>query len=298
MKNKNILPIATLLFIISIASSCANLKQVNDYSSKSLTGIGKFEEINYGFKQHCIDECQFNAVRNFDIKREPECNCSIYETADSVTLLIYKAIKGYFGGLTNLSDNALANYDFDALKKSLTEGDFGSIKIETADVKAYSAISTILLHATTDIYRLKKLKEYIEQANGPIQVLINKFQYILQQNLEGELSFKKEKLYTYYKEMSFIYNAKTIQDSTNRYNMSEYEKGKATIDYYQQLSIISQTQKQIDAFAKGLKSIADGHQKLYENRNKLNTKELKELIIQYSNNIQDLISEFNKLKNK
>jgi t-SNARE complex subunit (syntaxin) len=78
--------------------------------------------------------------------------------------------------------------------------------------------------------------------------------------------------------------------------LSDYEKGKATIDYYQQLSDINSKQKQIDVFAKSLNVISEGHQKLYESRAKMTTKEMKELLTQYASDIQDLISEFNKSK--
>jgi two-component sensor histidine kinase len=70
----------------------------------------------------------------------------------------------------------------------------------------------------------------------------------------------------------------------------------ATTDYYQQLLEVTTKQNQIDAFAKSLKSMAEGHQKLYENRNKMQAKEVKELLTGYASDIQDIISEFNKLK--
>lgn len=282
---KNKLKSGFVLLLLTIGLiSCINLKTINDYSASSSKSIKNFEDINYSFEQHCIDKYQFEALRSFEIKRAIECNCDDYKKADSVTLLIYNSIKGYFDGLKNLSNNDLTDYNFDALRKSLTEGGFSNIKIEKEQVDAYSKISNLLLKATTDVYRKKKLKTYIEDANEPLQILLKKFQFIIQKNLEGELNFKKEKLYAYYKEMNL------------NNTLSYYEKGKATIDYYQQLSDINAKQKQIDAFAKSLEPISEGHQILYENRNKMTTKELNELLIQYSSDIQDFVSEFNKLK--
>lgn len=284
MNKRNFYTTVTLIFLSIFTYSCVNLKQLNDYASKSLVGIKKFESIDYSFKQHCLDKCQLDAIKSFEIKKQAECKCDLYIAADSVTLLIYNSIKGYFDGLVNLSNNDLTTYDLGTLNKALTEGDFEGVKIEKEQADAYTSISTTLLRATTDLYRKKKIKQYIEEANQPIQILIKKLQFILQKNLEDELNFKKEKLYTYYKEMNL------------NGNITDYEKGKATIDYYQQLSDITQKQRLIDAFVNGLKSISNGHQKLYDNRNKLTTKEIKESIKQYSSEIQDIISEFNKLK--
>ena len=281
--------LVALIVILTLSlTSCVNLKSVNDYSLTSLKSIRKFEEINYSFKQHCIDRCQFEAIRKFEIKNwkdaEKECACALYQQADSVTQLIYNAINGYFEGLSNLSNNNLTTYNFDALKNSLTEGNFGNVEIKKEQVDAYANISKILLRATMDLYRKKKIKDYVEQANEPIQILLSTFQFILQSNLEGLVEVKKEKLFSYYKDMA--------RNNT----LSEYEKGKAVIDYYQQLSDLNAKQKQIDAFAKGIKVIADGHQKLYDSRNKMTAKELREMLIQYASDIQNIISEFNKLK--
>ncbi len=284
MPRRNLPLILTTLFLSIGIYSCVSLRQINEYSSTSLAGIEKFENIDYTFTRHCLDACLFNAMRNFEIKREEECNCDLYKTADSVTLLIYNAIRGYFSGLAHISNNELTAYDPGALQKALTEGNFWDIKIEKEHVDAYTNIYTILLRATADLYRKKKIKQYIEEANQPIQVLIQKFQFILQKNLEGELNFKMEKLYAYYKEMSL------------NENITDYEKGKATVDYYQQLSAITREKDLIDAFAKSLTTISDGHQKLYDNRNKLTSKEIKELMKQYASNVQDITTEFNKLK--
>lgn len=273
-----------LITILLFLQSCINLKAVNDYSTRSAAGIRKFEEVGYTFRQHCTDRCAFEAASQYSIKRETECNCDLYKTADSVTQLLYNAIRGYFDGLAGLSDNKLTSYSFDALQKSLSTGSFGGIQISDAEVKAYSKLSTVLLRATTDLYRKHKLKIYIEQANEPLQILLSKFSFILGQDLTGELDFKKERLYNYYKELGLTGT------------LSDYEKQKAANEYYQQLSDASRVKKQIETFSKGLISIAAGHQQLYERRNKLSTKALKGTIQQYASDVQDIIAAFNKLK--
>lgn len=288
MKNgQKKLILSTIILILGL-TGCLNLKSVNDYSSTSLKSIKKFEDINYSFNQHCIDECQFEAIKTFTIVRKPEeyCKCVLYQEADKVTQLIYNSINGYFEGLSNLSNDKLTTYNFDALTKSLKEGNFGKtgVQITSAQVDGYAKISQILLRATTDLYRKNKIRDYIEQANAPIQTLLDSFKFILKSNLENEINVKKEKLYDYYTEMKI------------RGTLSEYEQGKAVIEYYQQVSALNGKENQIETFAKGLDKIKEGHQKLYDNRNKMTTKELSEMLIQYSSDIQDIISEFNKLQ--
>lgn len=271
--------------LVFITTACVHLKAINDYAEKSASGIKKFEDLRYGFQQYCVESCTLEAMRRFDIRRTADCNCSLYKTADSVSLIIFQSLKKYFDGLTALSDNDKSKTAFNTLQKSLTTGEFGSIQINDTDVKAYGTIANILFRASTDVYRRNKIKMYIADANEALQVLLQKFQFILEQNLGGELNIKKEKLYTYYKELSLSAR------------LSDFEKGHATKDYYDQLESTNEKQAQIKMFVKGLKAIGLGHQQLYEKRNQLNAKAIQAQIKQYASDIQEFTAAFNKLNN-
>lgn len=52
----------------------------------------------------------------------------------------------------------------------------------------------------------------------------------------------------------------------------------------------------METFARSLKTIAEGHQELYNNRNKLSAREIAVRLAGYACDIQDIISEFNKFK--
>ncbi len=286
MTRKKIKPSTALclFFIITGFTGCVSLKAVHDFSETSSTGLQGFEDINYSFGQLCLEECRLEAIRNLEISRKLDCNCSLYTKADSVTLFLYEAIRGYFDGLVNLSQNELTHYNFDAVKNALTTGEFGSVKIDQQQVEAYNRIAHILLRATTEAYRRKKIKKYIAEGNEPIHILLKKFQFIIGDNLKEELNFRKEKLYAFYKE--------TLLGG----NLSDYEKGRATSAYYQQISNINLKRAQLTVFSESLDTIAAGHQNLYDNLNRLSTKELSARITRYASDIRDLISAFNKLK--
>lgn len=271
--------------LVFITTACVHLKAINDYAEKSASGIKKFEDLHYGFQQYCVESCTLDAMRRFDIRRTAECNCSLYKTADSVTLIISQSLKKYFDGLAALSDNDKSKTAFNTLQKSLTTGEFGSMQINDADVKAYSTIANIIFRASTDVYRSNKIKMYITDANEALQVLLQKFQFILEQNLSDELNIKREKLYAYYKELNF--NGR----------LSDYEKGRATKDYYDQLQNTSEKQNQIKIFVKVLKAIGRSHQQLYEKRNQLNVKAIQAQIKQYAIDIEEFTAAFNKLNN-
>ncbi|SFB40698.1 hypothetical protein [Algoriphagus aquimarinus] len=285
---KNLLLEKSLVLILMtfplLISSCINLKSVGDYSATSLESIRNFEQIEYSFLQHCLDRCADEAIRTFEIKRAQDCSCALYQEADSVTQIFYNSIEGYFQGLGNLSQNKLTQYSSNALIGTLTADELGPVKIEERTASAFSSLSNTLLRASTDFYRRKKIVQYIEQANEPIQILFEKFETIISNNLKKELRFKQERLYAYYTDMKM-----------NRTLTSDYEKGKATADYYQALETIQRKEMELEVFGRSLAEIAKGHQVLYENRNKLSVKNLQELLHGYSSNVKELISEFNKL---
>jgi len=118
--------------------SCTNLKSVNQYSTNSLSATKKFEEIPYTFSQHCRDRCRIAAIDSFKIYREIKCPCDQYKRADSVTQLVYRALRGYFDGLTRLSKNQLTNYQIDRLKKAVQD--------DAADSQAQFNAGRILVH--------------------------------------------------------------------------------------------------------------------------------------------------------
>lgn len=272
-------------FFLVLLIGCVNLKKVNDYSSNSVQSLKNFEEIGYTFSKACKNRCEIDKLKK-EILFEKKCDCDANKDADSITLVLYNTIRGYFDGLSKLSNNDLTNYKFDALTKALTEGKFGEVTINKDHVDSYTKISKILLRAFTDSYRKRKISTYIGQANEPIQTLITTLAFNLEENLSKKLDIEKERYTSYYFDLSRDANA------------SAYEKKKVIEEYSNVSSVIESKKKQILTFGKGLRGIREGHQKLYENRNSLKAKEIKELLTQYSSDLQDVINEFNKLKNE
>ncbi|MEH6408613.1 MAG: hypothetical protein V7767_15155, partial [Leeuwenhoekiella sp.] len=232
---------------------------------------------------HCIDRCEFEAVQANEIKRKVDCDCQNYIAADSVNVKIYTAIKNYFDGLSSLTNVDISTYSLDALNEPLLAGNFGNVEIKPEQAAAYSNISNLLYRAATDGYRKKKIKNYIEQANAPLKILLDKFKFIIQENLSKELDFKKERLYAFYTELK-------LND-----RLSEYEKIEAWNSYYKQLNEINDQQEQLAVFAESLTEIAAAHEELYKNRNKLSATILQQELGKYGNDIQDLYAQFKQL---
>lgn len=270
-------------FLIFILGGCVNLKKVNDFSSNSTKSIKNFEDLEYSFTKACIEKCELEQLENNQIQKT-KCECKSEKEADKISSLIYKAIKGYFEGMTNLSENKLTTYKFNALTKALKEGDFGDIQLNKKHIDSYAKISGILTRAITDSYRKRKISTYIGDANDAIKILLEALEFNMVSNLSKKLDVKKQRLESYYFDLSV--------DTT----ITGFEKKKIIEEYNTLTDEIDTRKDQIALYGKGLNNIAAGHQKLYDNRNKLNAGEIKEQLSQYSSDIQDIVDEFNKLK--
>jgi len=276
---KNIL---LLFFLVTTLTGCVNLKYVSDFSSSSLKSIRNFEEIGYSFTMNCLENCQEEKVNNLSFIAL-ECDCQANKSADSVTLIIYNAVKGYLDGLSNLSNNSLTNYKVNVVAKSLNQQDYKSLNIEKTHVDAWLNISNILFKAFTNKYRRSKIKEYVNAGNEPLKVLTGFLDFNLSENLSGKLNVQKQRLKDYY------------FDLTNDTTLSTFEKRNAAADYYNRINKIEDKQKELTTYSKILKKVAGGHQKLTDNLQRLNKDEVMEQLIQYSSDIQDLITEYNKI---
>ncbi len=274
---------ASVLIIITIISACSSLKPISEAADKSQKSLSAFETIPTTYTAFCQERCQFTLIRKNEIKRDSAqgCDCKLFTAADKATVKVYNAINAYFKSLGALSKGDLTTYDTKALNEALTEGQFASLTIDKKTVTAYSSLGKLLLKVFTDGYRKKKLSTVIETGNEPLQILLTVFGTSVN-NLVTELEFQKERNFTLYSE---LING----------DGSPYEKLTLSTNYYNEISRINRKQEQLHTYAKSLVTIGKGHQKLYENRNKLTSKEIRELMAEYSASIQDLIVDFNKL---
>lgn len=274
-----------LLWLLVLLASCGpSLKSVNQYSAASVAGLQKFEELGYSFTQHKLESCHLDNIAEAVVKIDTTCDCSLYSKADEATETIYNHVLSYLSGLQKLSNPANSSYDISPINKALNEGKFANISIEKTQVDAAGKLATLLMNAIGGAYAKKRLKQYIAEANPALQILVEKLQFILKQNLAGLLAGKKIRLYGYY----------GLLAKSNELN--QFEKGLATETFYQKINTITIQQQKINAFANGLSAIVKGHQKLYDNREKLDLKELQTAVAGYVSEIRAAITTFNKSK--
>ena len=265
-----------LLSLILTMSACVNLKHVGEFSKTSIEGIEKYETLPQSFTQICTEDCEQKNIRNFKIHKTA-CDCDQNEKADSITRVIYETTRDYFYGLVDITDNKLTSYQTADLNTVLATGNFGPIKLNEADVNAYSKVSTLLLRALTEGYRRKKIQEYINEGHGPLKVLLSFLEMNLNGNLNGKLEVQKSSIKDFY--FDFILDKK----------LSSYERTKFTEDYFRRISKIEAKQKELITFSEILQEIVDGHETLYAYSNNLEDNEVKGKLARLGHRLKNTI---------
>ncbi len=275
---------ASCLLVMILALSCSSLKPISDASEKSQASLELFEQMPITYTAFCDERCRFNLIRRSEVIRDTDidCDCSLFKEADKATVKVHKTVTAYFKSLGTLSKGNLTTYQTKALSEALVEGNFGSLTIDKKTATAYSSLTNLILFAVTDNYRKKKLATFIGNGNAPLQTLLSLLQTSVG-NLVKEIDFQKER--------NFALHSELLKEEH-----SGYEKLQLTSGYYGEINKLSIKQEQLKTFAKSLVSIGKGHQKLYDNRNKLTAKEIRELMADYTADLQDLIVDFKKSK--
>ncbi len=80
--------------------------------------------------------------------------------------------------------------------------------------------------------------------------------------------------------------------------VNNYERQRVATEYYDAVTQTESLRQRIIVHSKNLKTIARGHQKLYDNLDRISAADLKESLLRYAVEIGDLIDEFHHLKDQ
>jgi hypothetical protein len=284
-----------LIFLIFLSTvSCINLKTLSSYSENSVEAIKKYDEIGFSFKKICEKNCEFKI--NSDekaiatrlgkgykpIKEISDCECDIFEKADSSFNKIYFASYQYLEGLKKLSSDEILTFKYDTLSKALKETEI--LDIKDKEIDAFNKLINVTTKFIVDTKRRKELKSIIEDANQPFQILIDNLKFAIDNPLKLSLETEISLEYNYYKALVI-----------NQKELSLKEKIEIETSFIEKRSKILEKIKLLSEYSKILDEIKNGHQSLYENRDIIHKKEIANLIASYITNVKELKTEFDNI---
>ena len=248
----------TYLSLVLVCSSCLSMKSVQQFATESTESVEQLAGVSLTFQALCQRKRQLRDLRQSQVLRTYQDSCGLQQQADSAVLLMQGALHEYLVSLATVASGERPQYDLSPAKDALLSS--GAISLEEETLGAYQSLLELLATATTEGYRRRQVQQLVKQANGPLATLVEQLTLVVNETFREAIGQQKEMLYLTARE-----TADSAQTFVERQRVLKGYIGEA--DYYeQQLDLLG-------TYAEILAVIKEGHQQLYEQRDKLHRQE-------------------------
>lgn len=243
--------------IVILVVSCTDLTAVREWSKTSLEAT-QYNEIVTTY-----------ADTPERLKRYDQENSSFWDDESALRKNQAEALKqilsvvsDYMAALAILSADSTIDYgkDVDSLTTSIGKLNAG---ISKETLGAVGSLMKAMLGAAAKVYQAKQVANIVEEANGPLQAILRgQLREIVNVNFRRDLRQEKGFADRYY--------------DTPLQKHSYCLAAKVALEEWKELRLQQNAMrvKAVDAYLVVLDKVAEGHQKLYDNRNKLDAKTL------------------------
>jgi hypothetical protein len=166
-------------------------------------------------------------------------------------------------------------------------------------VGAVKALVGFLTNAVSEGYRRKKLKQALESQNSNIQTLVGALKRIVTQKYVLQLQNERDQLRSYYGTSILEYRQYMRKVAQNAGANPDDVRDPLPIIQVKRLwddeeITLAERMSAAQAYGKALDTIAEGHQKLFDSRNDLNSKQVQATALAYAQTIQSIVEDFRK----
>jgi hypothetical protein len=178
-------------------------------------------------------------------------------------------------GLGQLAADGLASYDtqLDNLNRALQAAKF----TDQSEAGALAAVSKQLATAATERWRRDKLETLIERSDAPFQVVVVSLVTIVETGFVADLANEREAVNKYYTELQL---------------RSRDPAGLAALGEWRDMreGQIRDREAALGDYVVVLKTIGNGHHKLYESRHQLSHVDVQAQIHQYTTRLREAVN--------
>ena len=268
LTNRKRAQLLVLIFLLTCAS-CANLRAIRDFADISVESA-RYEALVNDYVESPERQKRYQPEHQHETLEKLLSERKIQKER---LLLRLQVVQEYMSALGQLAENKAVDYntEIDALGNAVKQQNF----LEAGEAEAITGIAKVLLKAVTDNWRQKKLKSLIAEANAPFQEVVGALIKIVQRGFKNDFDIEKMAMGRYYE--TIIHNSDDPAGIAALREWKEYRL--AQIDYRGDA---------IETYAQLLQKIADGHQTLFDERDKLSNKVVLAQIELYSKDLKDL----------
>lgn len=245
----------TLSCFVLICTACTNLAAVHEWSKTSLEAT-QFNEIVTTF----VDTPE--RLKRYDSNGPWQEESGNRKKQSEALKQMLSIVSDYMNALATLSADATVDYkkDVDVLTASIGKLDAG---VSKDTLGAAGSLASTVLNAAAKAYQAAQVEKIVEEANAPLQLMLrSELRNIVDKDFRRDLQIEKSSMNAYY-------------DYLLRHG-NPSEAAKDAVNEWQEERIRQNDKKlrAVDAYLKVIDTVAIGHQKLFDNRNKLDAKAL------------------------
>ncbi|MEJ2719827.1 MAG: hypothetical protein P8181_01620 [bacterium] len=276
------------IVVVSAAAGCVDTSAVKRFAAASAEAGEEFDTVANDLPALCNRQQRYLALADSQItmdsiRQRSEEGCGEYTALASRLTGANKILVAYLKALGRLADDKLVVYDkrIDGFADALDDADmFDSEKIE-----AVRGLATIITNAAAGQWRRKQMKTAIEEANPDVQTLTAALGNVIEMDYARLLDVEREAAKHYY--LGQIREHGQAEPLTVTLVLDRWKEEDAAV---------GERASAAAAAVKILDRVARGHQKLYDNRDDLNSSQVRELLVEYTVILEDLVKDITDLR--
>jgi protoporphyrinogen oxidase len=262
------------LAVLVFLAACADLKSIRKFADISADSAGytalSVDYVKSIEREKRYQEEKFHKDLDEKIKKRKEQQPAL--------LGLHKGVEEYMKAIGALAADELVSYDKSI--DSIAEDVKKTKLVEDKVTDAFSAIIKIITKAATDAYRQRELNRIISESNKDLQIVLTAMINIVELDFVSSLENEKVAIEKFYKEIVIVSEKAPPQQASIQLLRETWQKKQDEIETKEQSCIV---------YSRTLKKIAEGHQLLFDNRDKLSSRQVLDLINNYSNDISNLL---------
>ncbi len=279
---RKFLGVSVIVLVAALfASGCTAPTTVKRYAGVSKTASEQFAGIQKDISRSCVRQQYYQGLSVSDptldsLRVAGGSACKDYKKAAKGLRKTNRVLVDYLKALSKLADKKTLDYDdeFDDLADAF--GD--TYPFDERRVEAVEGVSSFLVEVAGGGWRRSELGKAIERTNDDIQVLTTMLDDVVSEDYLRLLDRESEAARKY-----FLGKVKTGGEEEPLAAVLVYDL------WQKEESTLDAKRGAARAYGKILRKIAKGHQQLYDNRNDLDSKEMKKFILEYTETIEELI---------
>lgn len=269
----NLKKIIAPILMTGFLTACTNLKEVKEYAVESAK-FSAYKELTVHFRDTYSREQPYLSGEAEKVAQATDLG---RKAAYDDLIKIQKTVSLYMETLAQVSgeDSYSVSKELDALKGGIKA--YPDLNVSAKQVDAVSNIAQVIAKWATSAYQEKAVRQMIKEGNEPIQTLLEGMVSLVRIYKATHENEKNEVLGFFQINIPF---ADPKKDAL-LIALARAQVQTKTLEY-------NAAQAKYELAEKGLKNIADGHKKLYENLDKLSTDEIKTSVKSLTKDIKSI----------